>query len=256
MSSRNWALLSDIAFAIIAMIVAGTEYLPLRFAFGAPLLLYFPGSMLTALLFPQPSLTMPVRLLLILGLSLAVAVVGGLVLNLTPWGLETSSWTLWLGSTTLVAGAAAMGRHRRHTVMQPEEFRLGLNLRQSLLAGAALVVLVSAIGVARWGALHAPSKPFTQLWATPVAGSNGETIQIGIRNHEHAVEIYQLQVVVGEEIVYGRSALMLGPDQRWQQVVPLPANAPPDAPVEVQLYRADELAHVYRRVVLVRGSGT
>jgi uncharacterized membrane protein len=247
---RHWHLGVVMALAVLAMIVVLIEHPLLRSLLGAPLVLWLPGYALTAALFPEGKLSLLLRLLLNLGGSLAVAVLGGFVLNLTPWGLGPVSWPISLGGATILMGAFALARRRGRALIRPPLFRLDLSLAQALLIGAAMIVMMGAVGLARWGAIAAPSTPFTQLWATPVQRSDGEAIQIGIHNGEGSTETYGLQVMVGDEVIYSWSALMLAEDQRWQQIVQLPANVAPSAPVEVQIYRATAPEYLYRSVVL------
>lgn len=242
------------ALAIVAMIAVIVEQPLLRLLAGALLVLWLPGYALTAALFAEGKLSLPLRLLLNLGLSLAVTGVGGFVLNLTPWGLGPLSWAMWLGGATILAAGFALSRRNRERILYPQADRLDLTVSQGLLMGAALIVMIAAVGVARWGALEAPSTPFTQLWATPIMRSDGEAIQIGIYNGEGSTETYTLQVKIGDEIIYGWSALMLAQDQRWQQIVQLPAELAAGAPVEVQIYRTAAPDQLYRSVVLRQGS--
>src|SRR3954468_21171576 len=83
-----------------------------RVLVALPFVLVLPGLALTAALFPTGALDVAERLLFSLGLSLAITALGGLVLQLTPWGLRPASWALLLGLVTLAAGAAAFLRWR------------------------------------------------------------------------------------------------------------------------------------------------
>src|SRR6266852_3168737 len=77
-----------------------------------PLVLVLPGYALMASVFPRRSLGAVECLVFSLGLSLVIVVLGGLVLNWTPFGLRASSWSLLLGSITLGACAVALARRR------------------------------------------------------------------------------------------------------------------------------------------------
>src|SRR5438067_5670942 len=81
-----------------------------------PLVLVLPGYALTSALFPGRSLGVPERLVFSLSLSLAIAILGGLALNLTPWGLGTDSWAVLVASITLVACAVALIRRRGQSI--------------------------------------------------------------------------------------------------------------------------------------------
>src|SRR5438105_797407 len=66
-----------------------------------PLVFILPGYALTEVLFRKRSLGAPERLLFSIGLSLAIAILSGLILNLLPGGLQAISWALWLGLFTV-----------------------------------------------------------------------------------------------------------------------------------------------------------
>src|SRR5690348_6500277 len=67
-----------------------------------PLVLVLPGYMLTAALYHKRSLDASHRLLLTLGLSLAIDILSGLILNVLPAGLQATSWVTLLGLLTVV----------------------------------------------------------------------------------------------------------------------------------------------------------
>src|SRR6266516_7404066 len=70
-----WALLAS-HIPVIGIILA------------LPLVFVLPGYTLTAALFHNRSLGVPARLLFSFGLSLAIDILGGLILNLLPTGLR------------------------------------------------------------------------------------------------------------------------------------------------------------------------
>lgn len=248
--NRNYRDLAVVvALTVAAVIAILIDHPSLRFVFGAPLALWLPGRALTAAIFDRgDDLEGVLRLLLTLGLSIAAAVLGGFVLNLTPWGLRPIPWALWLGGVTILAAAVAGVRRRGEPISPPAGMSFDLSLSQVVLLAAALAVMGGAFGMARWGAMQAPTAPFTQLWVTPVTRADGDAVGIAIVNREDRAERYRLEVSAGDEVIYGWSALMVGRGQRWQQTVPVPD----DAAVEVRIFRADAPQDLYRRVVLPR----
>jgi uncharacterized membrane protein len=257
MINRNGDLVTICVLALVAVLAVLVDQPLLRFVLGAPLALWLPGYALTSAIFNRgEEIGGTMRLLLTLSLSIAVTVLVGFVLNLTPWGLRPIPWALWLGMATIFAAVVAVHRRRGQTLPRRRGIGFDLSLPQTFLLGAALLVIGIAFGVARWGAMQAPSTPgaeaaFTQLWVTPVTQADGEAVQIAIHNRELTAETYRLEVTAGEEIIYGWAALMVGRDQRWQQIVPLPDN---DAPVEAHIWRVDAPDQPYRSVVLRRES--
>src|SRR5437867_4006260 len=83
-----------VAFALAAMGSVLFDVNPvLRLALAIPLVLALPGyALLSAVFSGSPGLSAPERVLFTLGASAAIAVIGGLALNSTPWGLRADSW--------------------------------------------------------------------------------------------------------------------------------------------------------------------
>jgi hypothetical protein len=107
----------------IMLIVAGEFILvgsgiasgPVNIVFGVLLALVLPGYALSAAVFRMRSVRTAERAALTLGISLSVAVLGGLVLDALPSGLETQTWLFLLGGVTIIASMIALWRRTRHT---------------------------------------------------------------------------------------------------------------------------------------------
>jgi len=102
--------LTLVAMVCAALVPVGD---PLRTLFILPFLLVLPGYALTAALFPN-QIGLAERLLLTLALSISVTVVSGLLLNLTAWGLQGTTWIVWLGGITIAASMLALARRQRY----------------------------------------------------------------------------------------------------------------------------------------------
>lgn len=106
----------------IMLIVAGEFILvgsgiasgPVNIVFGVLLALVLPGYALSAAVFRMRSVRTAERAALTLGISLSVAVLGGLVLDALPSGLETQTWLFLLGGVTVIASVIALWRRTRH----------------------------------------------------------------------------------------------------------------------------------------------
>src|SRR6185312_13171249 len=116
----------------IMLIVAGEFILvgsgiasgPVNIVFGVLLALVLPGYALSAAVFRMRSVRTAERAALTLGISLSVAVLGGLVLDALPGGLETQTWLFLLGGVTVTASVIALWRRTRHaTAMRILESR-------------------------------------------------------------------------------------------------------------------------------------
>src|SRR6185503_1756333 len=95
---------------VLAQVVA----LPvgLRWVFGAPLLLLWPGYALAAALFPRWRLGWVERATFSMGLSLMAGSLGAVIMNWSPSGLTAAAWTALAGGVTLAASLAAHWRRR------------------------------------------------------------------------------------------------------------------------------------------------
>lgn len=103
--------------------------LPLRAPIGLALVLFLPGYALVAALFPgRDGPGLPLRAALSVGLSLVTALLIGLVLNLSPWGLRLGAIVAsLLVSTTAFVAVAYLRRARL-----PVEERFGAGFRWEL----------------------------------------------------------------------------------------------------------------------------
>lgn len=186
-----------------------------RVGLGIPFVLWAPGFALTSALFPRvepPSRGLapsPRRLLsplerfaLSIGLSLTLVPLAGLILRLTPWGLEVGPAMVTLNALTLGLIVVAWWRRSR----LPEEVRpqfavpwpqgpaeRGVRALQILV----LVAVLAAVGALAY-ALLVPAKdePFTEFYVLGPGGKSvdypdqlapGEraTLVVGVVPHEH-----------------------------------------------------------------------
>src|SRR5512147_552860 len=90
--------LSNLVVVVVIAAISGAMVLLLpgtqtvRLVAALPLLFFLPGYAITAALFPKRSLGIPEQVLLSVGVSMAVVIVGSFILHWTPWGLQTRSW--------------------------------------------------------------------------------------------------------------------------------------------------------------------
>jgi uncharacterized membrane protein len=160
-------------------------------------ILLAPGYLLLRALYPTGGPRDAERIALILGCSLAITVIVGLVLQLTHGGLTTTSEAWGIGGVLLVLTLAAATRSlaaRRHQPSHP------LRSSASLLARRALPwILFGALGVGAYAIAHrgasavARRSAFTQLWLIPRDG----TLQVGVSSFEHHTAQFHVSVTAG-----------------------------------------------------------
>jgi uncharacterized membrane protein len=248
-NSFDLLAVAAIAAAATALTLAGgaTRALP-----AAALALVLPGYALTAAAFPKRSLGPAERLLCALGLSLALAALGGLALHWTRWGLRPAPWALLLGGITLTACAVAQHRRRQQAAPLDEPRRASPPthplplLRQSLLLSLAAALALGALALNHGSALERRDAGFTQLWLLPAAEEHG--VRLGVTNLEQGPLRYRLQLQAAGRPLQTWETITLDPGAQWQAT----ATPPAGQPLEAILYRLDAPEKPYRHVMLRR----
>lgn len=219
-----------------------------------PLVLLLPGYALTSALFARRSLGIAECCLCSMGMTLVVIILGGLLLNITPFGLRATSWAIYLSAITLGASAAALVR-RDKNMPASARLKIGnirLTFRHGLLLGLAALIAGGALAISIVGAKQQPYPGFTQFWILPAGGANAKNIiHLGVSNMESSVMQYELAVDVDGKVVKDWPAIDLNPNQKWEATLVLPQTPNPGiARVEALLYRAEAPSTIYRHVTL------
>jgi len=212
------------------------------------LVLVLPGYALAEAALPAGGIGPWERLTLAAGLSAAAAALGGLVLHLTPWGLQPWTWSPLLVTITLAASAVAVAR-RRWPAPAAGRLRLGTFNRQApLLLGMAALFAIAAWMAARAGAAAVPGTGYTQLWMLPAALDGRPAVRLGVRSAERRPLTYRLELRTDGGPLRAWEAISLQPGQQWETIEPLPAVSP-EGMVSAALYRSDQ-SGVYRHVAV------
>jgi uncharacterized membrane protein len=123
------ALLAASALLIVVIVLLPSN--AARIVLGLPFLLFFPGYILVAALFPRRTdLDVIKRVALSFLLSIAVAALIGLVLNYTSWGIRLYPILISISIFILIASIIAW--YRRTTYLPAERFKV--ELRPKMLA--------------------------------------------------------------------------------------------------------------------------
>ncbi len=265
-------ILVVVALTIIALALAfllPPSWVPGRIL-TLPLVMVLPGYALTSALFSRQVLGIPEYLLFSLGLSLTIVILGGLALNLTPFGLRANSWAVFLSTITLSASAVALVRRRGQSsifstfsifsiVSEWSRVRgIVLTFRQGLLLGLAVLIVWGAVAVSIIGAERQPHQGFTQLWILPAgrAANAKNVVRLGMSNMESKSMQYRLTVNMDGKVVKEWSSIDLSPNEKWQTTLVLPQtmHTTGTLKVEAMLYLTDAPTKVYRNVVLWIGT--
>lgn len=258
---RDLTLLATLACACVLSAYLNVGNTITHSILALPLILFAPGYALVQAASPRHAPDWAEAGALSLGLSLVVCVLGGLALNVTPWGLQTQTEVTLLSAIVLVACAVALARRMRvrdwqagHDSTRPERahsrirwdgvVRFGLFTLAALLIGGAIT---TAIVDAQQQ--QTPSA-VTQFWALPATDpAQKDTIRLGINSTESSSTTYNVEIIVGEKVTW-LPTIQLKPNGSWQSTITLPHWSDGTEPAEILLFRADDLTHAYRQLKL------
>jgi hypothetical protein len=224
-----------------------------RILLTAPLVLFLPGYAVSAALI-QTRLGLAGRFALGLGLSLALAACGGLLLNLTPWGLTSTSWPILLLLVTVVGSIAAAVQRATSPVAIPGPFAgrsVHIRALDVGLLGVAGLIGAVAIWFSSTPPPEQPNQEYALLWAVPDA-TVASTIHLGVQNMQPVSTAYVLRVERADQTVQEYS-LQLEPTQTWQTDLQLqqPLDESEAAgDLHALLYRADAPYTPFRQTVI------
>ena len=255
-SADLFAVMALTLIAVVLALVTPSNSVAERI-WTLPLVLLLPGYAMICALFTKRTLTVLELFIFSMGLSLSIVIVGGLLLNLTSFGLRIASWAVLLGGTTVGASALALIRRRGQSPSGLPGFgRIGFTFRQWLFLGLAVMIVGGALVVSVIGAQRQPFPGFTQFWILPASAAKaGNVVHLGVKNMESTSMEYRLVVNMNGEPVKVWSAINLNQNDTWQATLVLPQIARgSDAKVEAMLYLQDAPAQIYRDVVLWLGT--
>jgi uncharacterized membrane protein len=210
-----------------------------------PLVLILPGYAITAAAFARRPLAPAQFLLLSIALSLAVLVLGSLLLNYVG-GIHPLSWAILLVLVVLAACRAAALRRGKmgKGPSRPRPRLRGLEVAMVFggVAAAVVAIVLSSSTVPVGDAIG-----YTQLWVLPEAGSGGREVQVGVRSQQQASTDYDLRVRIGQDALARRS-FRLAPGETRLVKLRAPAGSEGTLPVIATLLRHNRPFSVYRRV--------
>lgn len=230
--------------AAVASVMLGFPQL-VRIAFVVPLVLFLPGYAIVAAFFPGLVIPAVERILLAIGVSLAVATLVGLGLAASPIGLGPIQWSLALGIPTLAVVFVAWFRRIRRGLVGP-----GFNFARMPWIGG-LMVLIAALLIAnvvvgtRINAYQNQSPPPAELWMVPVTDRPNDVL-LGVRTGATAAD-YRLVISAAGDPIH-EFHIILGVQETWEQTVTFTSDLR-DLPIVARLYEGESTTEI-RFVVL------
>lgn len=224
---------------------------PVRIAAGLTLGFVLPGLVIARVVLSRTRITGIEQFLLVPGLSLAIAVITGLVLDAVHIPLTAASWGIALGLVTSAGLVVVAIRDGESEVLRrprrPRAWR-SLGSGAAAIFAMAALALGAAVLIGVLGQRDRDSKTaFTELWAFPAPGS-ASAVRLGVRSHERGAVRYRIRVSIDGRVVRSQP-LTLRPGQTWHSMQPLTRSG---EHVEVALLTSPR-GPVYREVHVTAG---
>lgn len=237
------------ATALVAVATVSDNVLE-RAVLGLPMVLFIPGHVLLRGVGIRTT-SLAEHLAYAVGISLAVGIAGGLVLNilgfLTPFG-----WAIWFWVVTLGASLMAV-RRPEDANWQPWLRPAGLRRWHGVAFALAVLVTTGAYALAVRDESNQQQFKYVELWMLPPADAGPGQLSVGVRSAEAQTQRFNLEVTLnGQSLAIFRS-LALAPGETWTRKISVPVLAA-NQKAEARLYRLEDNS-LYRSVsALVPGS--
>lgn len=256
-------IVAAVAIGIIAIVLTQLGVGGLSIPVAIALLFFVPGHTVMGLLVAPSNSSFSGRsraagldnldrVIISIALSLALGALGGVLLNLTPWGLTATSWEVYFTAITIIAGVPVLLR-RRAIRLSPAPAaaarRLPFSLQEGILFGFAVILVLAAVGIARVGAQQQYFPGFTQLWIRHL-GTND--VRLAVRNRDHHINEYSLRVALDRRQVTIWHLIVLKPGQKWARDLALPGPRTKSAHLKatLNLYGSSQSPYRYVNVLV------
>ena len=222
-----------------------------------PLVFLAPGYLLIELLTQKREHDGTTHLLLSIGLSCSLDILGGLVLNAIPVGLTTLTWSVFLGALTIACALLCMMKRHRWRMCVEQKQKVLPTHYGFLLITLTTYVVIFAFVYTNNSIVMQKDQGFTQFWLlldnqqSPLCA-----IQLGIASSETVTTTYRVEVKENDQQVAYWSSITLAPQQKWQGELPLATKyvQTTQLQIEANLYRQQDPRNVYRTVQLILSS--
>jgi uncharacterized membrane protein len=259
---ENELAVINILSIFLIIIIAFVPSNVLRIILGLPFILFIPGYTLTVALFPKRAeLNGIEKVALSFGLSIAVAVLMGLMLNYT-WGLGLYPIVVSLALFIFVTSFIAWYRQRRLPTEEAYSVRLNtdfLRWRATSRLNRVLAIVLSAFILGVIGTLAyvivtpKAGEKFTEFYVLGldgkaenypqelIVGDEGKVI-LGIVNHEHEGNLaYRVEIIIDSEVNDTIGPIALANEEKWQSEVRFTSYKVGDSQkVQFSLYKQGE----------------
>lgn len=276
--AESFDLLITLIYPLLTLLVVltpGLREISVRAALGIPMVLFIPGYVLIAALFPKKSdLGGIERIALSFGLSIAIVPLLGLLLNFTL-GIKLLPVMLTLCLYTLVLIIIAAYRreglpaeerfyiplHRAYEIIDEELIAPG-SKTDRILTGILIFSIALAIGMVYF-VITAPKtgERFTEFYilgpegradnySTELKYNSPAAILVGVVNHEYASVNYTVQVSLNKDVLTD-TWFSLGYNETWEKNMTfVPDKNGTNMKLEFWLFKEDNFTAPYRELHL------
>ena len=254
MPHRNGDLAAAAALAgLAALVVEVVSNVPARVVFALPLLLVLPGYSVAAATFGLRRVSVSHLIMLTIGLSLAVAALGGLLLDVMHFGLGRRSWPLF--ALCVVWSSCEIARRHRASTAGGDGFVSFLRVRRLhvVLLLVAGTIAAGTVAFARTPLRAGDARGYTALWLLPGPAHHRTTLRLGVASAEQHSTRYRLEIWERGRLFEDRENIVLKPGDALRLKIQAPAAHRPAA-VTALLFRSNDPHRVYRMArVWLRG---
>jgi uncharacterized membrane protein len=238
---HSWDLLAVIAVALLSLAVAVVSRgpNPALTAVTLPLVVFLPGYALVALLLGERFLGFPERVALSLGVSIALTVMGGLLLHMLRIPLGAASWRIALAGLTVALAGYGLVRRARGDLAPVGPLAAQMTPREAFLFSAGALVIGLALGLSGLGIARAPGEPFTEFWALGEQVGSRSVVRVGLTNEEGLPMTYRVAVQAGDRLLAEWPEIRLGTAGQWEAEATVP-EALLGQQITARAYRAED----------------
>jgi hypothetical protein len=225
------ALAAAVATAAVVAVLMGAPPF-VRVVLTLPLVFFIPGYVLLHALLPASSLATVERLAIAVGASIAITILAGLLLGWAPVPLGSLSWSVTLGTISVIGAAVCWVRRRRLSSAVAPPASPSIRMRDGLTVAVAGLAAVAILAGTRAIASDMEPPHPVQLWMLPVANESYDAhlgVRGGLPSGTYTVRVSSSGVTLNEFPV------TVGPGETWETVLSF-SQADRQRPIVARLY--------------------
>lgn len=237
----------------------------IRTILGIPMVLFIPGYVLIAALFPKKNdLDNLERIILSFGFSIATVPLIGLGLNYTTFGIR--SIPILVSLTVFSIGLTCLASYRRwklgdekfsvsfRKIWENIDDKIGkeiVNKVDSILMAVLTISIIITIGILMYAIIPRNGDIFTEFYIlnsstgkadnypTKLKVGEGSSILIGMVNHEYSLVNYTMVVSLDKEILESEKVTLENNQKSEKIITFIPSIVGTDKKLEFSLFKED-----------------